>query len=244
MTLQSKKVVITGGGSGIGLAIAKTLASQGCLVAIGGRREETLKQAADSWNGDGPAIRYHTLDVADRESVNAFFAWASQELGDIDILVNSAGGNIAKRSMQDMEPDDWDRVLSINVTGAYNCMHAVLPAMRTNQSGLIVNICSVAGKRAIALGGIAYNASKFAMTALGIGVSNEEAPNNIRVTNVYPGEVNTPILDKRPVPVSEEHKQAILQPQDVADLVLTIATLPTRAHIPEVVIKPLRQTYA
>ncbi len=95
-------------------------------------------------------------------------------------------------------------------------MHAVLPGMRERKSGTIVNISSIAGKRAIALGGIAYSASKFAMTALGTCVANEVAEDGVRVTNVYPGEVNTPILANRPTPVSEEHKQRILQPDDVA----------------------------
>lgn len=242
MILREKNIVITGGGTGIGWAIAKALASQGCRVAIGGRRAEALESAVNSWQQE-PAIRCHVLDVADRDSVRAFFSWAAVELGPIDILVNSAGGNIRDRTMADMTPDDWDRVLRINATGAYNCMHAVLPVMRERHDGLIVNINSVAGKRAVPLGGVAYNASKFAMTALGISVGNEEAPHGIRVTNVYPGEVNTPILDKRPVPVPEEHRQSILQPEDIADLVLAIVRLPPRAHVPEVVIKPLRQAY-
>ena len=239
--LRDKIVAVTGGGTGIGWAIARAFAEQGSRVAIGGRRLETLASATKKWEGQ-PSIRCHPIDVANRDSVDAFFEWAA-DLGDIEILVNSAGGNIPNRSMAEMKPADWDRVLQINATGAYNCMHAVLPGMRSRRDGLIVNICSVAGKRAVAIGGVAYNASKFAMTALGISVGNEEAANGVRVTNVYPGEVNTPILDKRPVPVSKEHRQSILQPQDVADLVLTIAQLPGRAHIPEVVIKPLKQPY-
>ena len=243
MNLKDKIVAITGGGSGIGLAVAKTFAAQGCRVVIGGRRELVLQQVAESCQTD-PAIRYHKLDVADRDSVDTFFAWVTRELGQVDILVNSAGGNIADRTMSAMKPDEWDLVLKINVTGAYNCIHAVLPAMQEENDGLIINISSVAGKRAIALGGVAYNASKFAMTALGISVSNEVAPDGIRVTNVYPGEVNTPILDKRPVPVSDEHRRSILQPEDISRLVLTIAQLPPRAHVPEIVIKPLKQMYA
>jgi NADP-dependent 3-hydroxy acid dehydrogenase YdfG len=151
--------------------------------------------------------------------------------------------NIQNRTMADMRPEQWDEVLQCNVTGAYNTMYAVLPSMRARKSGLIINISSVAGKRAIQLGGVAYAASKFAMTALGTAVSNEVRGDGVRVTNVYPGEVNTPILDRRPVPVPEEHRQSILQPEDVGALVLMIASLPPRAHIPEVVIKPTRQEW-
>jgi NADP-dependent 3-hydroxy acid dehydrogenase YdfG len=145
--------------------------------------------------------------------------------------------------MAEMRPEQWDQVLAANATGAYNCTHAVLPQMRARRDGLIINISSIAGKRASALGGVAYAASKFAMAALGTAVANEENKNGIRVTNVYPGEVNTPILDNRPTPVSDEHKAAILQPEDVAALVVTIACLPPRAHVAELIIKPTRQEY-
>ena len=161
----------------------------------------------------------------------------------MDILVNSAGINIQKRTMAEMSPEDWERVLAINASGAYRCMHEVLPAMRSRKDGLIVNISSVAGKRAITLGGVVYCASKFAMTALGTAVSNEVRDEGVRITNVYPGEVNTPILDNRPTPVSQEHKDAILQPEDIASVIVTICGLPPRANVPEIVIKPTIQEW-
>jgi NADP-dependent 3-hydroxy acid dehydrogenase YdfG len=158
-------------------------------------------------------------------------------------LVNAAGINIKDRTMAKMVPEDWDRVLQVNATGAYNIMNAVLPNMRSRKTGTIINVSSVAGKRAIELGGIAYCASKFAMTALGTAAGQEEAENGIRITNVYPGEVDTPLLLQRPKPVSEEHRSRMLQPNDIAELVVTICQLPQRAHVPEIVIKPRTQTY-
>jgi len=134
-------------------------------------------------------------------------------------------------------------VMKINATGAYRCMLEVLPAMRARRDGLIINISSVAGKRAIQLGGIVYCASKFAMTALGTAVSNEVREEGVRITNVYPGEVNTPILDNRPTPVSQEHKDAILQPEDIAGIIVAICKLPPRANVPEIVIKPTIQQW-
>jgi NADP-dependent 3-hydroxy acid dehydrogenase YdfG len=115
--------------------------------------------------------------------------------------------------------------------------------MRAKRDGLIINISSISGKRAAPLGGVAYDASKFAVTALGTATWNEEAPHGIRITNVFPGEVNTPILEKRPAPVSEERKAKMLLPEDVADMVLAIARLPARAHVPEIIIKPTVQDY-
>ncbi|KAA5543690.1 SDR family oxidoreductase [Roseiconus nitratireducens] len=240
--LSGKIVAITGGGTGIGAGIAKALAEAGCRVTIGGRRLEKLEQFAASIDSETP-IHCQALDVADKQSVAAFFDAVNTQFGEVDILVNSAGINIQKRSMAEMAPEDWERVLEINATGAYRCMHAVLPAMRKRRDGLVVNISSVAGKRAIALGGVVYCASKFAMTALGTAVSNEVRDEGVRITNVYPGEVNTPILDNRPAPVSQEHKDSILQPEDIASVVLTICNLPPRANVPEVVIKPTKQEW-
>jgi NAD(P)-dependent dehydrogenase (short-subunit alcohol dehydrogenase family) len=134
-------------------------------------------------------------------------------------------------------------VVHINANGAYNCLFALLPTMRKQKDGVIFNISSVAGKRALALGGVAYSASKFAMTALGTCVSNEVNKEGIRVINVYPGEVNTPILDHRPTPVSDEHRQRILQPEDVAGVLTSLAALPPNVHVPEIVIKPLSQEW-
>jgi NADP-dependent 3-hydroxy acid dehydrogenase YdfG len=171
------------------------------------------------------------------------FAWATEQLGQIDIMVNSAGTNIRTRSLAQMTPEQWDRVLAINATGAYNCLYAVLPQMRARRDGLIIQVSSMAGKRALALGGVAYCASKFAMTALGTAAWNEEAANGVRVTNLYPGEVNTPLLEHRPEPVSEERKAAMLQPEDVGELAVAIACLPPRAHVAEVLIKPTVQQY-
>ena len=240
--LAGKVVAVTGGGTGIGAGIAKGLAEAGCKVTVGGRRLEPLKELAEGVQSEHP-IRCCKIDVADPESVKAFFADIREQVGDVDILVNSAGINIQKRTMAEMSPEDWERVLSINASGAYRCMYEVLPKMREKKDGLVVNISSVAGKRAITLGGVVYCASKFAMTALGTAVSNELRDEGVRITNVYPGEVNTPILDNRPTPVSQEHKDSILQPEDIASVVVTICALPPRANVPEVVIKPTIQEW-
>jgi NADP-dependent 3-hydroxy acid dehydrogenase YdfG len=134
-------------------------------------------------------------------------------------------------------------MIAINLTGAYNCMQAVLPKMRDRKDGLIINISSVAGKRAIALAGIAYSASKFGMTALGTCVANEAAADGVRVTNVYPGEVDTPLIEQRPAPVTDEHRARMLQADHVGELVVSLIDLPKAVHVPEVVVKPLTQEW-
>jgi NAD(P)-dependent dehydrogenase (short-subunit alcohol dehydrogenase family) len=244
MELDGKRVLVTGGGSGIGLGIALALAREGCRVAVAGRGEERLRAGVAQFSGD-PPILYHPCDVSVRSDVTRLFAWLGQQgLLPLDILVTSAGINIARRKMCELDPADWDRVLAINATGTYNCMHAALPGMRERRDGLIVNISSIAGKRAMALGGPAYCASKFAVTALGTAVGLEERPNGIRVTNVYPGEVDTPILEHRPVPVPAEKRARMVHPEDIAACVVTIAKLPPNVLVPELVITPLYQEYA
>lgn len=244
MELQGKKVLVTGGGSGIGLGIALALAREGCRVVISGRNEAKLRQAAARFEGQ-PPILARACDVSNRGDVQAMFAWLKEQgFEPLDILVNSAGINIARRRMADLDPADWDRVLAINATGAYNTMHFALPGMRAQRDGLIVNISSIAGKRALSLAGPAYCASKFAMTALGTAVGLEERPNGIRVTNIYPGEVDTPILEQRPVPVPPEKRAQMVHPEDIASCVVTIARLPGNVLVPELILTPLYQEYA
>jgi len=243
-SLAQQHVWITGGGTGIGRAIALALASEVAGIVISGRSPdslaETIQLADQNPDEHTGKLRAAPLDVADRPAVMA----AEAGMPKVDLLINCAGMNTAKRTIHDIDPADWDRVMTVNATGAFNTIKACLPRMREHGGGLVVNISSVAGKRAVPLGGVAYNASKFAMTALGTSVTLEERQNGIRVTNIYPGEVNTPILDRRPVPVSDEHKARILQPEDVAAAVLMVVRLPLRAHIPELVIKPISQDYA
>lgn len=240
MSLAGKSVLVVGGGTGIGKAIALALAGDGANVAIAGRRFEVLQEVIAECPTE---MHCHSVDVGDRESAKQLIEWATTTLGQIDILVNAAGVNINNRTMDAMTPEDWDDVLRINATGGYNLMYYVLPQMRERKDGLIINISSIAGKRALTLGGVAYCASKFAMTALGTATGNEVAKDGIRVTSIYPGEVDTPLLDRRPVKVTQEHRDRILKPEDFSELTLAICHLPPRAHVPEIVVKPTSQEY-
>jgi len=242
MDLKDKTALVTGGGSGIGMGIALALAREGCRTAISGRNKEKLRVAAATFTGQ-PAILTRTCDVSDREQVNRLVAWVIERLGRLDIVVNSAGINIVKRGMHELDPAEFDRIMAVNCTGFFNVVHAVLPGMREQKNGLIVNVSSIAGKRAIPLAGAAYCASKFAATAIGTAVGLEERLHGIRVTNVYPGEVNTALLDERPEPVSEDKRGKMVQPEDIAECIVAIAKLPPCVSVPELVIRPVYQEY-
>jgi len=235
-------VLVTGGGSGIGRAIALAFAAEGSRVIIWGRDPAKLAEVVRQSSGAHPIVAT-PCDVTDRQSVFAQIEELERRDSLPDILVNSAGINIPNRTLDAMRAEDWDRILAVNATGAFNTIFAVLPGMRRRGRGLIVNIVSIAGMRTVGFAGAAYCASKFALSGFGRAVGLEERDHGIRVTNIFPGEVNTPILAHRPVPVPPERLARMLQPEDVAALVIAVAKLPDRVVVPELVVLPTYQEF-
>jgi NADP-dependent 3-hydroxy acid dehydrogenase YdfG len=240
--LEGKVAVVTGGGSGIGSASAATLFHAGAKVAIVGRDQAKLDQVAKTL-GSNDRVLACSADIADVKQVKAMAEKVTKQLGPIDILVNNAGTNLKHRTFQELTPEAWDRLIRTNLDGAFYCMHAIVPGMQARKDGVVVNIVSIAGLRAGALGGVAYAASKFGMHALGIALADEMRNSGIRVCNIYPGEVDTPILEFRPQAVTDEHRHRILRPEDIAAGVLYAVTQPPNVSIPELVIKPTWQSY-
>lgn len=234
--MDHRTALITGAGSGMGQAIAVDLAGAGVRTALVGRDAAKLEETRGLIGSEHALV--HPCDVSDRVAVGAMVRQVIEALGSIDILICNAGINVNPRSLQALDPADWDRLIATNLTGAYNLVHFVLPAMRERNRGLVVQVCSIAGVRASVLGGAGYSASKFGQAALGLTLGREERLSGIKSSVIYPGEVNTPILDKRPVPVPADRRAAILQPEDVAAAVRFLAELPPRAHVPELVITP------
>ncbi len=238
---ENKTVIVTGAGTGIGRAVVAAFVAEGARVALIGRRAAKLAEAADGLPAD--QIMLCPCDVSDRDGVNTTVAAIEERFGAADVLVNNAGLNTNPRSVGEVEPDDWDLVVNVNLTGVFNMTRAALPAMRARGDGLIVNVASTAGLRPSAMAGAAYSATKHAVVALTHNLNEEELPNGLRASAVCPGEVNTPILDKRVVPVSAERRAAMLQSEDVAAAVLFVAGLPQRACVPLLVIKPMYQLF-
>jgi NADP-dependent 3-hydroxy acid dehydrogenase YdfG len=239
--LTEKSVLVTGGGSGIGLAVARLFLEAGARVAIAGRNADRLRRAAESLGG--ARLTNFAADVSDADKAEALIRDVTANFGRIDILVNNAGTNIKARTFRELTPNSWNYLLGANLHGAFYCTRAVLPQMRERKDGLIININSISGKRSNPLGGVGYNAAKFALRGMAMGLAAEERGNGIRVTSIYPGEVDTPILEHRPAPLSDEHRRTILVPEDVAQAVLFVANLPARAAVPELVILPSAAQY-
>jgi NADP-dependent 3-hydroxy acid dehydrogenase YdfG len=230
--------LVTGAGSGIGRSITAALAEMGLRVALVGRDREKLERARAELTRGRDSAFVAPCDISDRFAVQAAVDQVAAAFGTIDVLVCNAGTNVKNRSLESLQPVDWDRMIATNLTGAFNLIHAVLPGMRQNRNGLVIQICSVSGLRASTLGGAGYSASKFGQSALGICLGREEGARGIRSSVIYPGEVDTPILDARPIPVGPDRRAVILQPEDVAAAVRFLVELPARAHVPELVIKP------
>ena len=239
--LVDKVVVVTGAGTGIGAAIARGFAKAGARVAFVGRRSEPLAAAAAGLAAE--RVLLHSCDVSDRGAVAALAAAVKAEWGAVDVLVNNAGINTNPRSVGQVAPEAWDQTLAINLTGVYNMVRAVLPGMRQQNDGLILAISSIAGLRASKLAGAAYSASKHGVVALMNSINEEEVASGIRACAICPGEVETPILAQRPEPVSTQRRAAMLQPEELAQAALFVASLPARACVPLLVIKPTTQVF-
>src|SRR3954466_14362904 len=240
--LAGKVAVVTGGGSGVGKAVALLFLKEGAKVVIAGRDPAKLAAVAAEANAGNTLVTVPT-DVTSPAQCAALIQSATEAFGQVDVLVNNAGTNLKARTIRELTPESWDMMIRTNLDGAFYCTKAVLPQMFARKDGVIVNVVSIAGKRANPLGGAAYIASKFGMGGLGMCLSNEERESGVRVSNVYPGEIDTPILEVRPRPVSDEQRAVILKPEDVAEAVLFVAALPPRVSVPELVIKPTVQMY-
>jgi NADP-dependent 3-hydroxy acid dehydrogenase YdfG len=240
--LAGKVAVITGGGSGVGKSTAALFIREGARVVIAGRDSGKLGSVAAELKA-GNALRTVATDVTKSEQCRALIDAATKAFGRVDVLVNNAGTNIKDRTIRELTPELWDMMIRTNLDGAFYCTNAVLPQMLERKDGVIVNVVSVAGKRANPLGGAAYVAAKFGMGALGLVLAAEEKDSGVRVSNIYPGEIDTPILAARPKPVTEEQRALILKPEDVAEAILFVTGLPPRVSVPELVIKPTAQLY-
>jgi len=237
-SLKNKVIWITGAGSGIGQAAAAALAKEGAHIVLSGRRIEALQKTADQMVQAGGSASTAVLDVADPEAVRVIVERIIAQHGRIDALVNNAGTNVAERHWSKVTPEKWREVIDIDLNGAFYCASAVLPAMRKQKDGLIINVSSWAGRFYSHLTGPAYSAAKFGLMAMNASINMEECINGIRACAICPGEVWTPIMDRRPDQLSDDVKATMLKSEDVGEAILFVARLPKTVCINELIISP------
>ena len=235
---------VLGGGSGIGEGAALALAASGATVIVSGRREAELAKVAAKAAAAGSTGQVFgvPVDVSDAADVAQAAQRIADEHGTVGILVYSAGTNVTNRYWRDTTPEDYARVLDINLTGAMRAVHAVLPGMRAQQDGLVLIVSSWAGFRFAPGVGAGYSTSKTALGQLVETINHQERLNGIRATHLCPGEVKTDILKLRPQVPTEEQQALMLTPQDMGDAVSYLAHLPARICVNEFVITPTTNT--
>jgi NADP-dependent 3-hydroxy acid dehydrogenase YdfG len=227
-------VVISGAGSGIGAATAVRFAQRGDMVVLLGRRPDALNAVAQQCGAHALAI---PCDVSDIQAVTDAIEHIKGQFGRIDVLVSAAGTNLPERAVGQLTAESWQMMIDTNMTGAFYLISQALPLLRAAK-GVIIGIGSTSVPRPSSLGGASYNAAKSGLTAFVRTVAQEEAPHGVRATMIQPGEVDTPLIDKRPAPVSAERRAAMLQADDVAQVITFVADLPARATIPELILTP------
>jgi NADP-dependent 3-hydroxy acid dehydrogenase YdfG len=235
--LDGKTALITGASSGMGRATAALFAREGAHVALVARRADVLEEVAAEIGRAGGRALVEAVDLADGGATRHAVASAAQRLGRLDIVVNVAGTNLPERALTVLKPESWDELLATNLSAAFHVTQAALPSMRAQGDGLIVYVSTYAIQRPD-VSGVAYQASKHGLTGLAHGTREEEKANGICTTVIFPGLTETPLLAKRPVPTPPEVIAKALQPEDVAEACLFVATLPPRVRVPELQIVP------
>lgn len=236
---MAKMAIVTGASSGVGRATAIAMAAAGWEVTLCARRGEALAKTIEMAPADARGrMRAEALDIVDRAAVERVAGEVMARGGRIDALVNAAGTNIPERSLEKMTEARFREVFDVNLTGALNLIQAVLPAMRRQQGGTVVNVNSIAGQNASVLSGASYVMSKFALAGLTQSINAEEAKYGIRATSIFPGDINSELLEKRPTPPPMDVRGKMLQPEDIAACVMMVVGLPGRAVVEEIRIVP------
>jgi NAD(P)-dependent dehydrogenase (short-subunit alcohol dehydrogenase family) len=234
--LTGKIAVITGGTRGIGYAIAERLLEEGVSVGFCGLRQDSVDAAVARLSIKGPVLGV-AADVSKLDDVQRFIAAVSRNFGGIDILVNNAGIRTYKAVM-DLDPGDWDRMLAVNLSGAFYCSHEVLPILKQRGGGDIVNVSSLSSMSAFA-GGAGYNASKAGLNGLSDATMLDHRYEGVRVSEVMPGSTDTGFNG----PTTGNDAAATdwkVAPEDIAEAVTMLLRMPRRATVSRIDVKPTR----
>jgi NADP-dependent 3-hydroxy acid dehydrogenase YdfG len=236
--LAGKIAWITGAGSGIGEAAALALAEEGATTVLTGRTQDKLERVAARIKQQGGEAHVQPAELTNAKQVQKVGAFITKTLGRLDILVNNAGVNIVDRHWDKLTPEGIDELVHGNLSQALYCVTVALPMMRAQKDGLLIHTASIAGRIPGGFPGPIYSAAKHGVVAMSHSINMQECVNGIRSTVFLPGEVATPILDKRPNPVGPEARARMVQPEDCGDLIRYIACLPKHVVMSEVMLAP------
>jgi short-subunit dehydrogenase len=235
MTSPIRRALITGASSGIGKATALAFAKAGIDVALVSRSQDKLEAIAEATRELGVEAKAYALDLAKIEQVKAEIEAIAKDFAPIDILVNNAGIGYTN-PLSETPLSDWQHVIDLNLTSVFQCILGILPIMRQQQRGTIINVASIAGEQPFPTWG-AYSVSKAGLIALSKTLAAEERSNGIRVVTISPGAVNTPLWDTDTVQV-DLNRKAMLTPEIVAQSILHTVMLPEQAVIESVTLMP------
>ena len=235
MKLINKVSLITGAGRGIGRGIAVAMAKAGSFVVLVSRNQSELENTAKIINESGGVALPIKTDISDEKEVNNMVEKALNKFGKTDILINNAG-QFLEKPILDTTVEDWEKIIGANLKGMFLCTKAVLKGMMERRSGTIINFSSVGGR--IGLRGKAvYSASKFGVVGFSKALSKELKPYNIKVHIIYPYMVDS----NNSIDWSKENPLNINSVDDIADLVVYLASLPLRVDIEDIAVKPFRK---
>lgn len=240
--MTSKVILITGASSGIGAGIARELAKTDAVLLLGARREDRLAALAEELRFNGAEVEVKALDVTDRQSVEAFAAFALEKWGRIDVIVNNAG-IMPLSPMASLKVDEWDQMVDVNIKGVLYGIAAVLPSMLTREAGHIINIASI-GALAVSPTAAVYCATKFAVRAISDGLRQENS--QLRVTCIHPGVVESElagtITDPTAAEAMKSYRAIALQPDAIGRAVRYAIEQPDEVDVNEIVVRPTRTT--
>lgn len=236
--LTDLAAVVTGAGSGVGRAVALALAREGWRVALVGRRSEPLAETVKLALADSTRMLVWPCDIGDAHAVEQMGQGVLSSLGEVELLVNAAGTNFPRRALEVLSLDDYQTMLNTNLHGAYYCAQTFLPQMRARGSGTIVNVVSDAGKQASPKAGPAYVMSKFGLAGLTQSINAEERGRGIRACAIFPGDIDTPLLDRRPAPPDTAARGRMLRGEDVAECVMFCVRMGAHVIVEELVVRP------
>ena len=233
--LTGQVAVVTGGGRGIGAAMAQRLGAMGASVVIAGRHLDQLRKTATTIAAGGGKCEPMVCDVTELHSVQEFAKQVLHTFKQVDILVNNAGIGGFGRPLHKLPPEQWDAILNTNLRGVYYCMQAFTPAMIERKTGHIINISSIASKNALP-DGAAYAASKWGLNGLSYSAAEELRGHNIRVSVVCPGSTETELS-----PHAGKDPKKMLQAEDVAHVVAMLVTQAPQSFVSEIVLRPTQK---